>query len=38
MIREFIAVLRDHLVLNAVLLGLARLPVVGYAVALLVNR
>lgn len=37
-IREFIAVLRDHLVLNAVLLGLACLPVLGYAVALLVNR
>ncbi|MFT4296536.1 MAG: YdcF family protein [Micropruina sp.] len=37
-IREFIAVLRDHLVLNAVLLGLACLPVIGHAVAVLVNR
>lgn len=36
-IREFIAVLRDHLVLNVVLLGLACVPLMGYAVALLVN-
>lgn len=36
-IREFIAVLRDHLALNAILVGLSCLPLIGYAVALLVN-
>ena len=37
-IREFIAVLRDHLVLNAILLGLTCLPFLVYLVSLLVNR
>lgn len=36
-IREFIAVLRDHLALNAIMLSLTCVPVVGYAVAMLVN-
>lgn len=34
-IREFIAVLRDHLVLNAVLLALSVLPLVAFSISLL---
>lgn len=37
-IREFIAVLRDHLRLNAIMLALLTAPLVLFAVSLLVNR
>ncbi len=37
-IREFVAVLRDHLVLNAIMLSLLTAPLVVFVVTLLVSR